>query len=138
VKFFQNTYVNDGEILDESGYDKSETQLNSMPKFKFEVTQVYTPDYFHYDDYTLCTSSEQLFYKTGDPRWFENGGFADGYHWNPVTGQPEADSREGDANAIEAVETNKADGEWYTIQGVRVDKPAKGLYIHNGRKVVIK
>jgi hypothetical protein len=138
VKFFQNTYVNNGEILDESGYDKSETQLNSMPKFKFEVTQVYTPDYFHYDDYTLCTSSEQLFYKTGDPRWFENGGFADGYHWNPVTGQPEADSREGDANAIEAVETNKADGEWYTIQGVRVDKPAKGLYIHNGRKVVVK
>ena len=41
--------------------------------------------------------------------------------------------------AIEAVETEKAeDGAWYTIQGVRVDKPAKGLYIHNGRKVVVK
>ena len=37
------------------------------------------------------------------------------------------------------VETEKAeDGAWYTIQGVRVDKPAKGLYIHNGRKVVVK
>ena len=46
--------------------------------------------------------------------------------WQPVT-------------AIEAVETEKAeDGAWYTIQGVRVDKPAKGLYIHNGRKVVVK
>ena len=138
VKFYQNTYVNDGEILDESGYDKSETQLNSMPKFKFEVTQVYTPDYFHYDDYTLCTSSEQLFYKTGDPRWVENGGFADGYHWDPKLGKAVADSRTGDTDAIEVVETNKADGEWYTIQGVRVDKPTKGLFIHNGRKVVIK
>ena len=31
------------------------------------------------------------------------------------------------------------DGAWYTIQGVRVNEPAKGgIYIHNGRKVVIK
>lgn len=28
---------------------------------------------------------------------------------------------------------------WYTLQGIRVDAPAKGgIYIHNGRKVVIK
>lgn len=27
---------------------------------------------------------------------------------------------------------------WYNIQGQRVDKPSKGLYIHNGKKVVIK
>lgn len=31
------------------------------------------------------------------------------------------------------------DGKWYTIQGVRVAHPEKGnLYIHNGKKVVIK
>ena len=29
-------------------------------------------------------------------------------------------------------------GEWYTIQGVRVDKPAKGLYIHKGKKTIVK
>lgn len=43
--------------------------------------------------------------------------------------------------AIEEVKTNVekfGDGAWYTIQGVRVDKPAKGMYIHNGRKVVVK
>ena len=28
--------------------------------------------------------------------------------------------------------------EWYTLQGQRVAKPGKGLYIHNGKKVVIK
>lgn len=30
------------------------------------------------------------------------------------------------------------DGEWHTIQGVRVDKPTKGLYIHKGQKTVVK
>ena len=29
-------------------------------------------------------------------------------------------------------------GAWYTLQGQRVAKPGKGLYIHNGKKVVIK
>ena len=28
--------------------------------------------------------------------------------------------------------------EWYTLQGQRVAKPGKGVYIHNGHKVVIK
>jgi len=31
-----------------------------------------------------------------------------------------------------------ADGEWYTLQGQRIVKPAKGLYILNGKKVVVK
>ena len=31
-----------------------------------------------------------------------------------------------------------ADGEWYTLQGQRIAKPAKGLYILNGKKIVIK
>ena len=39
----------------------------------------------------------------------------------------------------EGVNSEKlADGEWYTLQGQRVAKPAKGLYILNGKKVVIK
>ncbi|MBR3656069.1 MAG: leucine-rich repeat domain-containing protein [Prevotella sp.] len=33
---------------------------------------------------------------------------------------------------------SKGEGAWYTLQGQRVDKPGKGLYIHNGKKVVIK
>ncbi|SFG58810.1 alpha-amylase family glycosyl hydrolase [Prevotella sp. KH2C16] len=32
-----------------------------------------------------------------------------------------------------------ADDAWYTLSGVRIDKPAaKGIYIHNGKKVIIK
>jgi hypothetical protein len=33
---------------------------------------------------------------------------------------------------------SEGDGEWYTLQGQRVAKPGKGLYIRNGHKVVIK
>lgn len=39
----------------------------------------------------------------------------------------------------EGVNSEKlADGEWYTLQGQRVANPAKGLYIRNGKKVVVK
>ena len=30
------------------------------------------------------------------------------------------------------------DGEYYTLQGVRVANPTKGVYILNGKKVIIK
>ena len=31
------------------------------------------------------------------------------------------------------------DGTWYTISGIRINRPAaKGVYIHNGRKVIVK
>ena len=33
---------------------------------------------------------------------------------------------------------SKGEGEWFTLQGQRVAKPSKGLYIRNGKKVVIK
>ena len=29
-------------------------------------------------------------------------------------------------------------GTYYTLQGIRVDQPSKGIYIVNGRKIVIK
>ena len=57
--------------------------------------------------------------RTGDPRWYINGG-----HYN---------------TGIESISAEKfEDGAWYTIQGVRVDKPSKGVFIHNGKKVVVK
>ena len=31
-----------------------------------------------------------------------------------------------------------SDNAFYTLQGQRVEKPGKGIYIRNGRKVVIK
>lgn len=40
---------------------------------------------------------------------------------------------------INAAETEKADsGEYYNLQGIRVVPTQKGIYIHNGKKVIIK
>ncbi|MBR3471086.1 MAG: hypothetical protein IKH22_00675 [Prevotella sp.] len=42
------------------------------------------------------------------------------------------------ATAIETIGSEQADGAWYTLQGVRVAVPVKGVYIHNGKKMVLK
>ena len=34
--------------------------------------------------------------------------------------------------------TGNGDGAYYTLQGVRTTAPGKGIYIHNGRKIVVK
>ena len=38
---------------------------------------------------------------------------------------------------IPAAETVQ-DGVYYTLQGVKVEHPTKGVYIRNGKKVVVK
>lgn len=38
-------------------------------------------------------------------------------------------------NTVTAVEQ---DGKWYNLQGVEVQKPVKGVFIHNGKKVILK
>lgn len=44
-----------------------------------------------------------------------------------------------DVTAIKCVDALKADGTWYTINGQRISTPTeKGIYIHNGKKVVVK
>lgn len=45
---------------------------------------------------------------------------------------------EKEADAIRDIQTVKADNAFYTISGMRVATPTKGLYIHNGKRIVIK
>ena len=45
---------------------------------------------------------------------------------------------DGEATGINSVKTAKADGAYYTLEGVKATKPVKGLYIHNGKKIVVK
>ena len=45
---------------------------------------------------------------------------------------------DGDVTAIETVKGEKADGQYYNLNGQKVQNPTKGLYIINGKKVVIK
>lgn len=46
-------------------------------------------------------------------------------------------SFEGTNGIGEATTATVANGAYYTLQGLKVEKPAKGLYIHNGKKVFI-
>lgn len=69
-------------------------------------------------DFTLSVSCLQQEKETGDPRWLT--------FYEPT----------GISNA--KADENAAEGAWYTIQGVRIDKPTKGVFIHNGKKVVVK
>lgn len=41
-------------------------------------------------------------------------------------------------NGLSAATTAATDSAFYTLQGVKTVKPSKGLYIHNGKKVIIK
>ena len=43
-----------------------------------------------------------------------------------------------DPTAIESVEVETANNVYYNLQGQRVAAPTKGIYIHNGRKVIVK
>ena len=47
---------------------------------------------------------------------------------------------EDDTNGIRDIKSNKVDGAWYTLQGVRLSgEPAQsGIYIHGGKKVAVK
>lgn len=45
---------------------------------------------------------------------------------------------DGEATGINSIKTAKADGAYYTLEGVKTTKPVKGLYIHNGKKIVVK
>ena len=49
-------------------------------------------------------------------------------------------SFDGDATGINTVNANNVDGAWYNLQGIQVQgKPtSKGVFIHNGKKVVVK
>lgn len=50
------------------------------------------------------------------------------------------DEERGDPTGIKEIEdaSAKADGKFYNLQGIQVAKPVKGIYIHNGKKVIVK
>lgn len=43
-----------------------------------------------------------------------------------------------DATAINDINANKQDGVYYNLNGMRVNAPQKGIYILNGKKIVVK
>ena len=65
--------------------------------------------------------------------------YAEGAEHIAICGQGRFDFN-GTTTAIDNVTiSGMEDGAWYTISGIRVNRPAaKGVYIHNGRKVIVK
>jgi hypothetical protein len=57
---------------------------------------------------------------------------------NVTAGAPAFISFGGGTTGIEAVTQSQRTGQYYTLDGRRVENPTKGLYIINGKKVVIK
>ena len=82
----------------------------------------------------------------------KKGGVVGFYKWNggsltsgkvylpasAVSGAREFIGLDDQTTVIESVKTQKANGQYYNLAGQRVAQPTKGLYIVNGRKVIIK
>ena len=47
-------------------------------------------------------------------------------------------TEEYESTGIQNVATESTDGSYYSLQGIKVENPAKGLYIQNGKKVILK
>lgn len=39
---------------------------------------------------------------------------------------------------VKSDKSDKSDDQWYNLNGVKVSTPSKGVYVHNGKKVVLK
>lgn len=99
-----------------TGSDQTGTALTTDPGFKDAAN----------GDFTLSAYSAQCNEKTGDPRWFAEGG-----HYNPVTGIETVKTAE---------ETSLENAVIYNLNGQRIEKAQakSGVFIVNGKKVVIK
>jgi hypothetical protein len=56
----------------------------------------------------------------------------------PITFRSIDNDGDGTTAIHETKQLSKEDGVYYTLQGQRVEKPGRGIYIRNGRKVVIR
>lgn len=91
-----------------------------------------------YDDYALLAAKLSANAETldvrGAGRWDED--------WNVIRAKcPDIKIilSDDDVTGIEAIENNKSDKDvYYNLAGQRVLKPSKGLYIVNGRKIMLK
>ena len=108
----KNTFWYNGGAVDQGNYGNG-SDLASDPGFLKPAE----------GNFTLSAYSEQAQEKTGDPRWYAEGG-----HYNPT--------------AIDAVKNPEAvdldNAVIYNLNGQRVEKAQKGIYIVNGKKIFFK
>lgn len=90
---------------------------------------------------TLFLNGNQFWYSTGSTKmkafrgWFE---FADVLTEVENASAPVFISFNSDVTAIRNIEQSEGDGRYYNLNGQHVTNVKKGLYIKNGKKVVVK
>lgn len=131
----------DGTILDRNVYGWQRLQPGLM-KVNRAFAQIHVNRFDNHNegvdqmpDFTITDLPEEYYESTDEGNV---GGDANLMLLSIFEDESEADVV---VDGIKTVNTNvvKVNNDaWYTIQGVRVAKPTKGVYIHNGKKVVIK
>ena len=83
----------------------------------------------------IPVSGLNIVVKVGDTSYTAN---ADGAFVVPVSEAAIISITQSTGTGINSINSENADNTFYTLQGVKVSGKAKGLYIKNGKKVVVK
>lgn len=139
---FQSTALKDSQYDDFVGFFRVKVGVNCGP----EKAYLSLPA----DMFASSKGAEALVVKPTDPaemifrsdvwndpintgNWGQRGNI--GVLQSKIAGETEEDDVTGISNVSVEVEE---DGDYYTLQGVKVAQPQKGVYIQNGKKVIIK
>lgn len=136
---YRNFFLSEGKQLDAAtqyqGEDYKKGTVSGWGFFRAVSKQypiVNNKAYLHLPG-TLCPSDAN--YGTVDDSNAQN---AKSFGMIIIDGEIEEES--GIATAIHhaASELSDDDNVYYTLQGIRVSNPAKGVYIHNGKKIIVR
>lgn len=139
---FQSTALKDSQYDDFVGFFRVKVGVNCGP----EKAYLSLPA----EMFASAKGAEALVVKPTDPaemifrsdkwndpintgNWGQRGNI--GVLQSKIAGETEEDDVTGISNVSVEVEE---DGDYYTLQGVKVAQPQKGVYIQNGKKVIIK
>lgn len=139
---FQSTALKDSQYDDFVGFFRVKVGVNCGP----EKAYLSLPA----EMFASAKGAEALVVKPTDPaemifrsdkwndpintgNWGQRGNI--GVLQSKIAGETEEDDVTGISNVSAEVEE---DGDYYTLQGVKVAQPQKGVYIQNGKKVIIK
>ena len=127
-KVFYNIYLDDQPLTFSPDVYIGMTETMTDVPYKYQDTN-------NYDIY-ISGGKHTLYYYTND---FKKIGVQTIYRAGGEENRSQIVYVDTEEMGINTTSTNQADNKWFTIGGVRVDKPtAKGVYINNGKKIVIK
>ncbi len=135
---YRNFFLSEGAQLDAATQYQGENYQNGVVSgwgFFRAVTKQYptvnNKAYLHLPG-TLCPSNAN--YSTVDD---SNATNAKSFGLIIIDG--DIDELDGVATSIQqAASETTTDNAYYTLQGVRVVNPSKGIYIHNGKKIIVR